>query len=371
MKILEQARIIVDQLSLDIAITDHGKWLKDRKKGQQIVAKGADFIGLKFSGNISEADFTDCNFSEATFKETVLTGADFTDCNFRNAKFDFTRAEDKRFMAFQKCVFQRTKFYSSRWESLTFANCVFSEVESSTLIFQNAAIVNSKVTDCQAFGDWRNASFVDTDFDGSTFERVSTATFDDCTLANMANLRPDQFNQVSIKNSRFKWCTFDDLLLEASSKGNLVELYNVNAFQTSLKGLKVRTNSFQKCIFTSCDLSGLAISPVNYDLTKTIFGSCDLTGSKFEGVNAEKGRLSRCKLIGSEFLQCDLVRADFQKCDLTSASFKMCDIRGGVLTGSTYEAAKSPNFSESDLTGAIWVTGEVCLPGSVGECVVT
>ena len=100
-------------------------------------------------------------------------------------------------------------------------------------------------------------------------------------------------------------------------------------------------------------------------VTSILKSTRNLSGRNLSGLNLVGVDLSRCNLKGVDLNHADLERADLgesnlERADLSGANLKMANLRLSGLTG--------VNLDKADLSGAIWMDGRVCAPGSIGQC---
>jgi uncharacterized protein YjbI with pentapeptide repeats len=74
-----------------------------------------------------------------------------------------------------------------------------------------------------------------------------------------------------------------------------------------------------------------------------------------------ENRCTNCYLVNAKLSGMDLSGADLRGANLTGATFIRSTLVGANLSGTKKVGA---NFS-----GAQWVDGSICLPGSIGRCV--
>ncbi len=106
----------------------------------------------------------------------------------------------------------------------------------------------------------------------------------------------------------------------------------------------------------------------------------DLSGAKVTNAKLRQANLFGSKLVGADLAYTDLVKANLSYADLTGANLKGTNLLGADLAYA--------NLTEADLTfadlsqavlggavlngaqlgNAVWLDGQVCAPGSVGQC---
>ena len=100
-------------------------------------------------------------------------------------------------------------------------------------------------------------------------------------------------------------------------------------------------------------------------VTSILKGARNLSGRNLSGLKLIGVDLGRCNLKGVDLSHADLERADLgesnlERADLSGANLKMANRRLSGMIG--------VNLDKADLSGAIWMDGRVCAPGSIGQC---
>lgn len=140
---------------------------------------------------------------------------------------------------FDSVDFRIHSFSDLEYESCTFNNCTFSEVNASGILFN----------DC---------------------------TFKSCDLS-MMNINQTTFNTV-----RFVDCKMLGLHFESCSKLMFfVEFTNCILNHSCFFQTKLKKNHFKNCSFVEVDFT-------ECDLTQAIFDTCDLSGAIFDHTKLEK-----------------------------------------------------------------------------------
>lgn len=93
-----------------------------------------------------------------------------------------------------------------------------------------------------------------------------------------------------------------------------------------------------------------AKSYVNAELDGQSFAGLKLAGHSFVNISAR----------GANFRGADLQGASFTNADLSEADFRQANLRGARFVNVDWDGA--------NLTGATWITGKACGPGSIGRC---
>ncbi len=111
----------------------------------------------------------------------------------------------------------------------------------------------------------------------------------------------------------------------------------------SLNGFDLRRVNFRNAKLHSANLSEAKLQ------------EADLAYADLSGSNLALAELKNANLKGANLRQ-----ANLQGADLTSANFSYAELVGSQLEG--------VNFKNAIFDYAVWVNGEICLPGSVGAC---
>ncbi len=106
----------------------------------------------------------------------------------------------------------------------------------------------------------------------------------------------------------------------------------------------------------------------------------DLSGAKVSNAKLRQANLFGSKLVGADLAYTDLVKANLSYADLTGASLKGTNLLGADLAYANLTGADLTfaDLSQAVLGGAVlngaqlgnavWLDGQVCAPGSVGQC---
>ncbi len=109
---------------------------------------------------------------------------------------------------------------------------------------------------------------------------------------------------------------------------------------------------------TRKDLSGARIT--NAKLRQAnLFGS-KLTGADLAYTDLVKANLSYADLNGANLKGTNLTGADLAYANLSGADLSFADLSQAVLGGAVLNGAQ--------LSSAVWLDGRICVPGSVGQC---
>jgi len=111
------------------------------------------------------------------------------------------------------------------------------------------------------------------------------------------------------------------------------------------------------------DLNALDLRRVNFRNTKlqsANLSETHLQESDLAYADLSNSNLAMAQLKNTNFKGANLRQANLQGADLTAANLSYAELVGSQLQG--------VNFEHAILDYAVWVNGEVCLPGSVGAC---
>ena len=100
-------------------------------------------------------------------------------------------------------------------------------------------------------------------------------------------------------------------------------------------------------------------------MMNTKFENSQLENSSWLRANLYESSFKFSNLSNSIWDGANLVNSNFEGSMLINASFKGCLMNNINLSGAVIEGAV---FDMSNLSGATWTDGTVCLQGSVGEC---
>jgi uncharacterized protein YjbI with pentapeptide repeats len=181
-----------------------GDILKDNFKKKPLIARYADWSGIKGS-----LFFPYCDFSNAD-----LSGADFIECDFEYANFSNANLSEIEFPGRKNDGKRCTKL--------------------NGVIFENCKLVNSIIT-----GEIKNANFGNCDCSKTFFSKadLTGSTFKD------ANLEKSKFKDVKMNNCEF---------LNANCKGA--------RFEANLKGSSITKADAKGAIFWDCDFEDWQIT---------------------------------------------------------------------------------------------------------------
>jgi uncharacterized protein YjbI with pentapeptide repeats len=93
--------------------------------------------------------------------------------------------------------------------------------------------------------------------------------------------------------------------------------------------------------------------------------SADFSSARLQGANMAYADLSQAILISTQLQGSNLKGANLRQANLRGADLSAANLSYAELVGSQLQGA---NLEQVIFDHAIWVTGEKCLPGSIGAC---
>ncbi|VAW59288.1 Pentapeptide repeat family protein [hydrothermal vent metagenome] len=103
------------------------------------------------------------------------------------------------------------------------------------------------------------------------------------------------------------------------------------------------------------------------DLRSAILHSVDLSSAQLQQADLAYADLSRSILISAQLQNSNLKGANLRRANLRGADLTSANLSYAELVGSQLQDAI---LKQAIFDHAIWVNGETCLPGSVGECLI-
>jgi len=100
-------------------------------------------------------------------------------------------------------------------------------------------------------------------------------------------------------------------------------------------------------------------------LNSTNLQGADLSASNLSEAELSYADLSRSNLSLAQFQMAQLKGTNLRSADLNKADFTYADLSYANLQGAT---VRETIFTGAKLDNVIWVNGQLCLPGSVGQC---
>ncbi len=111
---------------------------------------------------------------------------------------------------------------------------------------------------------------------------------------------------------------------------------------------------------------GVCPAVVHEEFATRFSVGAELSGIDLTGALLKATDLTGADLTATRLIDADLAGANLKMATLTKADFSRANLDGVNLVGATIEGAR---FDDAYLTGAIWVNGQRCQPGSIGRCV--
>ncbi len=122
-------------------------------------------------------------------------------------------------------------------------------------------------------------------------------------------------------------------------------------------------------LLATIECPGCDLRHANLDGKKLV--DADLRGADFRGARLREANLTGARLIGADFRGANLRGAFLQRnlqkkstslrgADLRGAIFRKANPRGALIEGAAWRGA--------NLVEAIWIDGQTCQRGSIGEC---
>ena len=366
-----QQRSLPTQIELSQAIRDHQSWLTDPNRGRRLEWTNVDLVGLTLSGDLTKATFNNCHFTSATFESVKGSSLSFHTCTFERALFN-TCQFGPQGIRISLCSFPNARFILTRFIGASITACGFNGAQ-----FQNSSFSRSALSEC---------SFIDANFENFSFAAslVKSSTFSGAKFGQGCSILKSDFfvNDLpgldfagfrSLEGSSLRNCSMPDALLKQITLGQLngnglklKELTGCNLSSCNAEG-----TVFNDCAVQNCDFTGgnLAKSSLDGDIGASVFRSANLSGASFGvGFTVERVSFEHANLRDIESSAMNSARANFRYADLTRADLSFADLRGASFHHAILTDAK---LGGADLDGAIWQGGQICQPGSMGQCNLT
>ena len=87
---------------------------------------------------------------------------------------------------------------------------------------------------------------------------------------------------------------------------------------------------------------------------------CDLSNANLSNMVLTGANLKGANLTGANLAYANLSNANLRKANLTNANM--------VYTNLTGTHMSRVNPTNTNFTGATWIDGKMCMPGSIGQC---
>lgn len=119
-----------------------------------------------------------------------------------------------------------------------------------------------------------------------------------------------------------------------------------------------------KINWRACDKQGVWLQGADLsgaNLSGTRLNSAVLTKANLSYANLTGSDLSYANLIGVKLIGANLQQANLSYAELQGADLRQADLRGVALEAMALAGAKLDN--------AVWPDGDICAPGSIGQCI--
>jgi len=93
--------------------------------------------------------------------------------------------------------------------------------------------------------------------------------------------------------------------------------------------------------------------------------AADLSAAQLQGADLAYADLSQSILISAQLMNSNLKGANLRRANLMGADLSAANLSYAELVGSNLQGS---NLKQAIFDHAIWISGEKCLPGSVGAC---
>jgi len=177
----------------------------------------------------------------------------------------------------------------------------------------------------------------------------------------------------------------DDVLNQYNKKSHIQILYySVAGFLAlALAGLFIASNTTDDIPLADC--SAPAQPSINWsgcnkqgealrgrdlrggDFRSAILQAADLSSAQLQKSDLSYANLSQAILLSSQLQNTNMKGANLRKANLQGADLTAADLSYAELVGSQLQGAI---LTQVIFDHAIWVSGEVCLAGSIGECLI-
>lgn len=279
-------------------------------QAEEILKKYADgernFSGVNITEiNLTRANLTGIDFSDATLSIANLTGANLSEANLTGAKLNVAKMSGANF--------SQAKFNGA---ILNVANLVRANLKGTQFI--QAALIRAELIRAE----------------------LSGANLREANLSG-ADLREAQLKQVNLSGAN---------LSEADLRG------------CSLAGANLEHATLSATDLSRCDLSGADLSDT--ELRHANMSRVNLSGANLRGANLRwadlsganltwadltDAKLSGGNLLGADLTNANLTNASFVHADLTQANLMRVEWVGADLSGATLTGAKLFAVARYDL----------------------
>jgi len=121
--------------------------------------------------------------------------------------------------------------------------------------------------------------------------------------------------------------------------------------------------NWSNCLMEGANLEGRNLSGaemINMNLSQS-----NLSGAQLANANLSYSLLSVANLQGADMRSAKLIGASLRGTNLTDANLEGADLSYADLKGADISGA---NFRNTKLDNTIWIEGQSCAPGSLGQC---
>lgn len=130
-------------------------------------------------------------------------------------------------------------------------------------------------------------------------------------------------------------------------------LTNTDLYGARMRNANLAGSDFSQSILDSSDLA--YANMVNMKLTGATLERAALVGANLRNASLDDANLRNANMIYAILQGATLAGADLENADLTNADLYKADISSANISGAIFD-------------NAIWIDGQICQAGSVGEC---
>ncbi len=307
---------------LSAMFTEHGMnpanmKVLNRADVEQILATSKDFTRK----NMSDADVSGLDFSDAIFDNTICNKTNFQDCSFKRASFNFMCAN---YTNFSHAQLQETTIIQS---SFDFANFADSDLSKARIELTNFHGVDAS-----------GANFAEANMELTGFEHInlSQANFTNAQLS-LTSFKNATANDAHFDHLRAFKCSFSACKLTGASFQNAtleesiflgVQADGVSFVGTDLRKFYTESESnFQNANFQNADLR-------NASLRMSYFRNADFYQARLDNAFFAHCNMQKVHIDGVQAMGCR-----FRKCDLNKANLSYSNFMGGDFFKSRLNAA--------------------------------
>lgn len=282
---------------------------KVRARVEMVLAGSRDFTDMDLTG----ADLSSIDFSNACLRYVLLENANLTGCTFDGA--DMTEA--------------------------MLARAEMKNVSLRQTHLQGASLIQTQCTECDFFevdlsdAKLLEASFTQCDFSGATFKKINLdkvfltdCCFDYATLDTVGflgmSLKKVTFTAATLNKIIFNECSFEEVVFDKAS------LTSCSTLKLTATGTSFAESNLIKVAFTA----GTHLEESNFfaaNLTECNFRSMPLTKVSFRGAEMTTCDLSEAQLHQADMSYCKANGCLFIASDLTDANFSYAQLMEALL----------------------------------------